>query len=146
MPPATPKHGARSNGLDQTQPSVEFDGPEGSTQPPAESMQPPTATNERTAGTSSEPIESEFLFEELAGHETMSPFGIRHATETLEIELGMANMTPGEAQQLQGGAVVALDQAVDDPIMIRHRDRVVATGKMTVVNGKIAVRICERMD
>ncbi len=92
---------------------------------------------------SCEPVESEFLFCEIEHHESLTAFGSEPATESLAIELGTASMHPRDAEQLHGGAVVALQESVDDEVLIRHAERVVAKGKMTVVNGKIGVRISE---
>ena len=104
------------------------------------------ATTETDGEPNTEPTVLEFPFEEIESHETLAAFGCRPATETLEIEIGSVTMRPDEAGRLQSGVVVALEQSVEDDVIVRRHDRVVAKGKMTVVNGKIAVRISERMD
>ena len=145
-PLSLPHRNNDDGGPDQAPRTNDFDKPKDPNPKPPEPMQLPTAREETNADTNSDPIESDFLFEEIAVHETTRAFGNRAKTETLEIELGTANMPCDVANQLQGGAVVALEQTVDDAVVIRNRDQIVATGKMTVVNGKIAVRISERTD
>ncbi|MCA9218374.1 MAG: FliM/FliN family flagellar motor switch protein [Planctomycetales bacterium] len=87
--------------------------------------------------------ETAFEFQEVQSFQQVATIERPATTETLEVELGTVSMKRAQVSQLQNGAVVALNETVEEEVLIRHGQEVVAKGKMTVVEGRIAVRISE---
>lgn len=110
-----------------------------------------SATDEQTTKPIPQPAaqtrnrsEAEFQFVEIDHRH--SAVGHTPPSETLDIELGSVQMPRDDAERLEQGVVVALQEAVDDEILLRNGERAVAKGKISVVEGKIAIRISEIMD
>ena len=106
-------------------------------------MNGPSRSLDQVISHASHESETAFQFEEIQPRESIATLGHRPATETLEIEVGTVSVQSEEVEKLQDGVVVALKESVDDEVLVRHGDRVIAKGAMTVVNGKIAIRISE---
>ncbi len=64
----------------------------------------------------------------------------------VEVRIGSASMTVGELLRMGAGAVVTLDQPVDEPVEVLIGDRVVARGELVSVGEEMGVRITEIVD
>jgi flagellar motor switch protein FliN/FliY len=65
------------------------------------------------------------------------------ATMSVRVELGSTTLNLQEAAHLCTGAVVALNATLDHSVMVYVDDRLVARGKIVVVEGKFCVRVTE---
>ncbi len=61
----------------------------------------------------------------------------------LRVEIGHAELLVREVLQLAKGSVVELDRMNGEPADVVVNDRMIAKGEVTVVDGRLAVRIVE---
>jgi flagellar motor switch protein FliN len=59
----------------------------------------------------------------------------------VSIRLGRTSMQLAEACQLDAGSLVDLDRGVDDPVEILVNDRLIATARLVVIDGRYAVTV-----
>ena len=64
---------------------------------------------------------------------------------TVRIELGRTYLSDHDVARLQSGSLVQLDSLTDDPIEIQAGGRLIATGELIVVDGKLAARVVQRI-
>jgi flagellar motor switch protein FliN len=62
---------------------------------------------------------------------------------SVEVVVGNAQLSIGELFALQSGSVVKLDQMKDAPVALRLDGKVVALGKLVVVDENFGIRITE---
>jgi flagellar motor switch protein FliN/FliY len=79
--------------------------------------------------------------ERTLGGPTLDDGWIHDTVLRLDAELGCARLTADEVLGLQGGAVVVLDKAVDDPIELLVNGTPYGTGRLLVDDGEWAVVI-----
>lgn len=61
----------------------------------------------------------------------------------LQIELGRAELSRGEAEALREGSVLALDKLAGDPVDLVVDGRLIARGEVLVLDEKFCVRVTE---
>ncbi|MFP4248423.1 MAG: FliM/FliN family flagellar motor switch protein [Armatimonadota bacterium] len=61
----------------------------------------------------------------------------------VKVRIGSASITVGELLSIGAGAVIALDQRVDEPVEVVIGDRVVARGELVSIDDEMGVRITE---
>lgn len=61
----------------------------------------------------------------------------------VRIELGRTSMLLQDVTRLSRGSVVVLDRHVDEPVQVLINGKVVARGKLIVVDGKFSVQLVE---
>ncbi len=61
----------------------------------------------------------------------------------VKVRIGSASISVGELLELAPGAVLTLDQRVDDDVEVLIGDRVVARGELVSVGEEMGVRITE---
>lgn len=61
----------------------------------------------------------------------------------VRIELGRTSMLLQDVTRLSRGSVVVLDRHVDEPVHVLINGKVVARGKLIVVDGKFSVQLVE---
>jgi flagellar motor switch protein FliN/FliY len=64
----------------------------------------------------------------------------------VEVFFGDASLTVEQFLELARGAVVELDHAIEAPIELRVRDKVVARGQLVSINGNYGLRVTELAD
>lgn len=62
---------------------------------------------------------------------------------TLTIELGHAVLTLAEVQQLRAGAMISLQEYLDDPVTIYAGSKLVGRGEMLLIEDQLGIRITE---
>ncbi len=70
------------------------------------------------------------------------PVGMLNPLE-LTIELGHATLTLAEVQQLRPGAMISLEEFLNDPVAIFAGAKLVGRGEVLLVDGNLGVRITE---
>ena len=65
------------------------------------------------------------------------------AAVQLTIELGQTALDRAVAEQLQPGALIALDEFSDDPVAIYSGSKLVGRGEVLLIDGQLGVRITE---
>jgi flagellar motor switch protein FliN/FliY len=100
----------------------------------AESVQPPTSSEEVQAESIAIPSRSAF------GPSQAAPL-LMGVKLPIRVLLGRTHLCLRDIAQLGSGAVVELDCSPDDPVEIIVNDRVIAHGEVVVVSGNYGVRI-----
>lgn len=80
----------------------------------------------------------------------VEPFPFSHVTSNeqrrVEIQVGETRITESRLNSLRTGDVVKLDSSIDDDVVIWCEGRRLASGKMVVANGRLAVLLAETPD
>lgn len=82
----------------------------------------------------------------MSSPETPSRDDVGQITETaaeLTIELGQTVLDRAVAEQLQPGALIALEEFSDDPVAIYSGSKLVGRGEVLLIDGQLGVRITE---
>ncbi|MDB5335609.1 MAG: flagellar motor switch protein FliN [Planctomycetaceae bacterium] len=83
----------------------------------------------------------------MSSPETPSHDAVEQITETaaaqLTIELGQTALDRAVAEQLQPGALIALEEFSDDPVAIYSGSKLVGRGEVLLIDGQLGVRITE---
>ncbi len=61
----------------------------------------------------------------------------------LTIELGHARLTLAEVRELRPGAMISLEEYLEDPVTIFAGSRLVGRGEVLLIEGQLGVRITE---
>jgi len=65
------------------------------------------------------------------------------AAVVVRLELGRTRLRAAEAERLEAGAVVPLDDAAHDPVNVYANGRLVARGDLVVLDNRFGVRVTE---
>jgi flagellar motor switch/type III secretory pathway protein FliN len=92
-------------------------------------------------------------WEELEGTPSVAPADTggeiagasRGETLALRIELGRARLCRTEAEKLRKGSVVLLESATRHPVDLFAGGELIARGEVLTLDGKLAVRVTERL-
>lgn len=68
---------------------------------------------------------------------------IGHVTVELVAEIGSARLSVDELFALKAGAVLALEQGVNEPVLLRLDGKPVARGELVAVDDSLGVKITE---
>lgn len=81
--------------------------------------------------------------DQLSRRESGSLAALSDLSLPVSVRIGTVALTVAELLELQGGAVITLEQKVDDPVEVLVGDRVVALGELVSVGDEIGVRITQ---
>ncbi len=83
----------------------------------------------------------------MSSSETPVHDDVEHTTDSaaaqLTIELGQTALDRAVAEQLQPGALIALEEFSDDPVAIYSGSKLVGRGEVLLIDGQLGVRITE---
>lgn len=68
---------------------------------------------------------------------------LRGVSVRVEVRLGAASLTLAELAEIESGAILALDRALDEPVEILIGEHVIARGTLVAVDDRFGVCITE---